>query len=140
MSLWNSYLLALLLLLTGCNECPKDIKWDRDTCERCRMIISDKHFAVLVCAKNQNYVFDDLGCALHWLKKQPWGEETKIWVADYHNGQWLDARSAYYVPGQISPMDYGFGAVPVPEAGSVDFETAKAQILAKGHKAHSPLP
>ena len=43
-----------------------------------------------------------------------------------------NARKAYYVPNKTTPMAYGFGAVALPEPGSVSFEEARKQILAKG--------
>jgi hypothetical protein len=102
------------------------------------MVLSDRHFAAQVRGgpKNKAYLFDDLGCAVHWLKKQPWGEDetTQIWVTDYRNGDWLNARTAYYVGGQITPMDFDFGAVPESVEGSVDFDTAKTQMLKKKKK------
>jgi nitrous oxide reductase accessory protein NosL len=135
------YLLGVLALLISCSSNdtgPVEVKWDRDSCERCRMVLSDRHFAAQVRGgpKNKAYLFDDLGCAVHWLKKQPWGEDetTQIWVTDYRNGNWLNARTAYYVGGQITPMDFDFGAVPESVEGSVDFDTAKTQMLKKKKK------
>ena len=135
------YFLSVIALLNV--SCSNDtgtieIKWDRDGCERCRMVLSDRHFAAQVRGgpKNKAYLFDDIGCAVHWLKKQPWGfdETTQIWVTDYRNGNWLNARTAYYVPGQTTPMDFDFGAMPESVEGSVDFEAAKMQMLAKKHR------
>jgi len=137
------YMLSVVTLLIGCSNNDTgtvEIKWDRDSCERCKMAVSSRHFAAQVRGgpKNKAYVFDDLGCALHWLNKQTWNKTPKIWVTDYRNGQWLDARTAYYVPGQMTPMDFDFGAVAEQVEGSVDFATAKAQMLAKKHKPHKP--
>jgi len=69
MFLWNKhclkkrqhliYLFSIIALLTGCyndNTGPTEIKWDRHTCERCRMVISDKHFAVQVRGGPKNQV------------------------------------------------------------------------------------
>ncbi|MDM8557905.1 nitrous oxide reductase accessory protein NosL [Candidatus Parabeggiatoa sp. HSG14] len=134
------YLLTSLILFSACDDGGiVNIKWDRDSCERCRMVISDPHFAAQLRGgpKNKAYLFDDIGCAVHWLKKQPWGEDenVKIWVKDYRDTEkWLDARKAYYVSQQITPMDFGFGATKKPVKGSIDFETAKTQIMAKTHR------
>jgi len=131
------YLLSIVVFNVSCDNGTQtiEIKWDRDACEHCRMVISDKHFAAQIRggAKNKVYLFDDIGCAVHWLPNQSWGKEksTKIWVANYRNGNWLNARTAYYIPGQTTPMDFGFGAVRELVAGSVNFEIAKAQLLAK---------
>ncbi len=134
---------AQMLWLIGCSEKdpghgPGKIYWDRDTCVRCRMIISDRKYAAQIRGgeKREVYKFDDIGCALFWLKEQniPWADapDTEIWVTDYKTGEWLEARSAHYVVGKTTPMLYGFGALREPVAGSVDFQTMKAAILAKG--------
>ncbi len=36
--------------------------------------------------------------------------DTEIWVADWRDGDWIDARSAHYLAGQQTPMGYGLGA------------------------------
>lgn len=127
-------------LLAACTGEPKtgpvEVKWDRDTCVRCSMALSDKRFAAQVRGgpKHQAYKFDDFGCVVFWLKTQPWGDDaaTEIWVMDLRSGKWIDARKAHYIAGKMTPMAYGFGAVALPEAGSVTYEEARKQILAKG--------
>ena len=141
--------LALLCLapLAGCHLAPEtgpeEIVWDRDTCKRCGMAISDHHFAAQVRGgpKHWAYKFDDVGCALIWLKDQPWAEapDTEIWVADLRSGEWLDARQARFVAGKTSPMGYGFGALKEAAPGSIDFATLRSQILAHGRDAHDLL-
>jgi copper chaperone NosL len=115
---------------------PAEVHWDRDTCKRCNMALSDRHYAAQVRGgpKREAFKFDDIGCALFWLKAQPWAEaaETEIWVNDFRSGEWLDARKAHYLPGKTTPMAYGYGALGHPEAGSVDFATMRAAVLAKG--------
>jgi hypothetical protein len=100
------------------------------------MAVSDRYYAAQVRGgpKREAFKFDDIGCALFWLKEQPWAEaaETEIWVNDFRSGSWLDARKAHYLPGKTSPMAYGFGALAVAEAGSLDFASMKANILARG--------
>lgn len=130
---------AMALFLAACSReqatGPVELKWDRDTCKRCSMAISDRHYAVQVRGgpKNQVFKFDDIGCAVHWLKDQPWGNDTvmEIWVADYRSGKWLDARAAYYVTGKRTPMGYGYGATDEALAGSIGFDEARKQLLAK---------
>ena len=131
-------LTAALLILVACSRDPETgpvrIKWDRDTCVRCSMAISERNFAVQVRGgpKEKVYKFDDIGCAVHWLKNQPWGNDTAIefWVADYRSGKWLDARNARYATGKRTPMGYGFGATTEAPPGSIDFEEARKRILA----------
>ena len=130
---------TMFLLLAACSREPQngpvEIKFDRDTCVHCSMAISDRHYAVQVRGgpKNQTFKFDDFGCAMTWLKDQPWGNDpaTIIWVADFHDGKWLNARTAHYVGGKTTPMAYGFGATPEAAPGSISFDEAMRQVLAK---------
>ncbi len=130
---------ATILLLAACSREPQtgpvEIKFDRDTCVHCGMAISDRHYAVQVRGgpKNQTSKFDDFGCAMTWLKDQPWGNDpsTVIWVADFHDGIWLNARTAHYLGGKTTPMAYGFGATSEAIPGSISFDEARKQVLAK---------
>lgn len=132
--------LAIIPILPACTRDPDHgpgkVHWDRDTCKRCSMAVSDRHYAAQVRGgpKREAFKFDDIGCALFWLKEQPWADaaETEIWVNDFRSGEWLDARKAHYLAGKTSPMAYGFGALAKPEAGSIDFTAMKADILARG--------
>jgi nitrous oxide reductase accessory protein NosL len=120
-----------------------EIKWDRDTCARCSMAISDRRFAAEIVGgpKPTVFKFDDIGCVSFFLRDKlaelPWLAEstTKLWVADVTNQgealKWLDARSAQYI-SKGSPMAYNYGAVSHPQAMSVDFATMRQHVLAKG--------
>ncbi|MFA7242325.1 MAG: nitrous oxide reductase accessory protein NosL [Sulfuricellaceae bacterium] len=139
---WPAWLVLLSLFLSACSGEPKsgpvEIKWDRDGCTHCGMALSDRRFAAQVRGgvKHQAFKFDDIGCAVEWLKKQPWANDatTGIWVMDYRTGKWLDARRARYIGGKTSPMAYGYAAV-TDEPGSIDFEELKKRVLARqSHK------
>jgi len=114
-----------------------EIKWDRDVCTRCKMIISDRRFAAEVCGGPDSACrkFDDIGCALSWLAEQPWHDDsgTRIFVSDYAHPaqQWLDAHAAYYVGDRSSPMGYNFAAMSSTEPGALDFSGLRLR-LSKG--------
>ena len=133
-------LLCLTSLLAGCSpdsgSGPVEVTWDRDACERCRMVLSDRLHAAQVRGGPAGeparvYKFDDLGCAVVWLKDKPWADApaTEIWVNDHRSGQWIDARHAHYLTGQVTPMGYGLGAQTDPAEGALDFARAKAHIF-----------
>jgi copper chaperone NosL len=135
--------LAALLSACGKSGWPEgmaEIKWDRDTCVRCRMAVSDRRFAAQVRGgpKDQFFKFDDIGCVVFWLKEQPWGNDASIrmWVADAASRPdqliWLDPRQARYVAGKTSPMGYNFAAYAQAPADSLAFAEMRELLLQKG--------
>ena len=133
-------LAALGLSLAGCSREPSsgpvEIKWDRETDPRCSMVISDKRFAAQIRDPNRKaWKFDDIGCAMFWLMQQTFSEQTantEYWVSDYRNGNWIDARKAWYLEGKKSPMGYHFAAMAEPEAGAIPYTEMKKRILSRG--------
>lgn len=142
-------LAAALSSLGGCGskgnwpEGMQPIMWDRDTCVRCSMVISDRRFAAEMRGgpKNTVFKFDDIGCAIFWMRDKasayPWMAEaaTRLWVADVtskgNDVRWLEAKTAHYVT-KTSPMGYNFGAVRHPDMGAMDFNAMREHVLAKG--------
>lgn len=139
-----SRLLGLFLtafLLAGCfgepETGPVEIKYGRDTCDYCRMIISDPRYAAQVRGgpNHKAYKFDDMGDAVHFLKTQDWKDDPKVefWVMDSEDAEtWLDARKAFYVAGAPTPMDYGFAAIAKRREGAVAFEEMSKTLLGAG--------
>lgn len=141
-------LTPLAAALSGCKkgnwpEGMAEIVWDRDTCARCKMVISDRRFAVQLRGGPDNAVFkfDDIGCLVFWLRDQadkyPWLADaaTRYWVADFGSKSrdemlWLDPRKAQFIT-KSSPMGYNFAAVPLPLPGSLDFTDMRQHTLAK---------
>jgi nitrous oxide reductase accessory protein NosL len=117
---------------------PQPIHYDREVCEICNMIISDPHFAAEArTPEGELHKFDDIGDAIHWMIRQDWykaGKQPKeFWVMNMRDGKtWLDARKAWYLPKQISPMDYGYGAVAEKADGAVSFEEMKKAVIKRG--------
>ncbi|MGE5516711.1 MAG: protein NosL [Bacteroidota bacterium] len=130
---------VLLLLAGGCSgehRGPEAVKLGRDTCELCRMIISDVRFAAEIRGGNRGklVMFDDIGCAVRWLQDVTWKDapETEFWVMDSRSGTtWLDARKASYVPGTQTPMDYGFAAIAQSETGTAPYAVMAEKVLAR---------
>jgi copper chaperone NosL len=138
---WRFLLSILFLSFAACSgppdSGPVEVKWDRDVCDRCSMVLSDRHHSAQVRAtpvagkRSKVYKFDDIGCALLWIDDKAWRDDpkTEIWVNDHRNGAWIDARSAYYISGQVTPMEYGIGAQSEPADQALNFEQARLQIF-----------
>ena len=92
------------------------IKWDRDTCVVCNMVISDRRFAGEMRGgpKNTVFKFDDLGCIAFWLNDKaadyPWMREpaTRLWVADV-NSRGKDMQLARRAQGALRRQDIADG-------------------------------
>ncbi|MBF0447668.1 MAG: protein NosL [Magnetococcales bacterium] len=134
----------LAWLIAGCDQSPPqgpaEIRWDRDTCERCRMLISDRQFAAQYRdAKTKVHLFDDLGEMILAIQTiDPQLKPVTAYVSDIETGLWLEAGQAYYSSGHITPMGFGYGAHESPLADRVDFRTV-AQWIAQGKKG-APTP
>jgi copper chaperone NosL len=136
------HIIALLLAGTtfGCskqNSGTEEIHYGRETCAKCGMVISDPRFAAEIRGGPQLQLakFDDAGCAANWLETQTWRSEstTQFWVMNSDTAKdWLQARSAFYLPGQVSPMNYGFAAISSTRKTAVDFAAMRQSALAKG--------
>lgn len=147
----SRFLLSLVILgfLAGCSSDPgtgpAEVKWDRDVCERCRMVLSDRLYSAQIRGgaegqKTKVYRFDDIGCAVLWLEQQPWHGDprTEIWVNDYRTGAWIDARAAYYVRDRITPMAYGLGAQADPVPGALSYAQALEHVHLVEQRFNSP--
>ena len=136
-------LIAIVLLgLASCGGQPDDgpieVRWDRDACQRCRMVLSDRlhsaqiRYTVPDKKRSRVKLFDDIGCAVLWLDEQDWDQQRKaaaqIWVNDWRNGDWINARTATYIKGQVTPMEYGLGAQTDTTPDGIGFEQARRHI------------
>ena len=144
----ESTLLGLLLIaLSACSRQPEtgpvEIHFDQDTGAYCRMMISDPRFVAEIryfpAGKHSRVAkFDDIGCAVSWLKDKPFANDpkTEIWVADYRNKKWIDARTATYVPMPSTPMDYGLAAQSDKAKNGMDFAAATKKIAEVEAREH----
>ena len=101
---------ACILLLTACaNSRPAEIAFDSDTCVRCHMQISDRHYAAaVVTRKGRTLKFDSIDCLRAYLADaNAKADAESIWVADFaHPGVMLAVEKARFadVVAARSPM------------------------------------
>lgn len=138
---------GMVLAISACSEKttgPAEVKWGRETCEYCGMIIDDPHFAAQLRGGTDRraHKFDDLGDAVLYMAKQGWADDPSVefWVGGAETGQWTDGRKAFYASGYHTPMGHGFGAVEAGKAGAIDFAAMKDAVLAKGSTSRCEPP
>ena len=146
-------IIPFFLALTGCGEekttGADKVRWDREICARCAMAVSDRNYSAQVRGgregkKSKVYKFDDLGCAVIWLDKQNWKDDarTEVWVNDHRDGKWINAKTAWYVRMNNTPMDYGLGAQTEKAEGALNYDQANVHIykVEERFNSHSAQP
>ena len=120
------------LFLIGCQQgnkeqLPVDFVWDRVVCQECKMALSDPHYSAQVIDPNgKAYYFDDIGCAILWLRRQPWQDKSRTWINDFNTTDWIDAKKANWMYGNPrTPMGYGFTATLSQVENVLKYETVK---------------
>jgi copper chaperone NosL len=122
-------LLGLLLVLGACRDTNDavDPVWGKHACQHCKMVVSDARSAAqLLTPEGDRFFFDDVGCMTEYLsagRAQP----KHAWVRD-QAGSWVDTRTAKFVPGASTPMDYGFVA---DSSGTLDFAAVRQRVAAQ---------
>ncbi len=114
----------MMLFLLGCEKKidngPANIHWDRDMCDRCVMVLSDRKNTLQLKDPNTGRVFkfDDIGCMALWFEEEniAYKNSVKIWITDSITGEWIDAREAFYTTENITPMGFGFSGYKSKEA------------------------
>ena len=131
--------ISTLVFFAGCSNevdlSPRKVHFDRDVCDRCKMVISVKNYVAQVInpKDGKHYNFDDIGCAVNWFKEKEieWENEAVIYIADADTSEMIDARKAFYVDGANSPMDFGFAAYKNSqyERENFGYEQVKIRLL-----------
>ena len=111
-----------LIMLGACKTAgPASIAYDADTCTRCHMQISDRHFsAVLVTRHGRSLKFDSIDCLrAYYAEPNVAADVASIWVADFvHPGVLLPSdRAKYFDAGASrSPMGKTHGWAALSDA------------------------
>jgi copper chaperone NosL len=110
--------ISLILLVFSCSKEKAEVKpvrvyYGEDTCDLCKMIINEEEFSAQAILEGGDAAkFDDIGCAMHYLKANPQSKVIAIFVKDYGTKEWIRGEGAYYVVTKNikTPMGYGIVA------------------------------
>ena len=126
--------IVISVMAMGCTpreETLPRIRYGEETCDRCRMIISERRFASAY-RTNDNILrkFDDLGCAV--LHRAEQDEQIKqFWAYDYEETAWLDKAQAFFVHSKdlLTPMGYGIVALKTETEARRLMENTNGRIV-----------
>ena len=114
-SLKQIALVAVVALAAACGvkaDGPPEIQVDRTACAHCTMLVSEPRYAAAYrTADGEAQVFDDIGCLLDALGKEP-KAPARYWFKDANDGAWIDGDAASFVLSDAirTPMSGGITA------------------------------
>lgn len=98
----------------GSDDEPPEIRYGREECSYCRMIVSEERFAAALTAGTGRAVFDDVGCLVAYLGERE-VTDPAIWVHDHAERGWLPASEAWFVRNPAGGTPMGSGLVAFAE-------------------------
>lgn len=136
---------AAFLALPGCGQStgPVEVRWGKEPCAYCGMLVDDPRFAAQIRdPKGKVFKFDDLGDAVLWLAQRDFAQHPGIefWVGDSEKKGWVEARTAFYRSDLHTPMAHGFGAVAEHRDGLIPYAEMSATVLARGSTTRCETP
>ncbi len=114
---------------------PPVLRYGQERCAYCTMSIDDARFASAwrTPGRTERH-FDDIGCMVNAYRRESLPPETRLWVHDYTNEDWLDANEATFVvaPTIKTPMAYGVAAFATAAEAATTVPAAKATLAWTG--------
>jgi copper chaperone NosL len=132
--MWAAVAAASGGLAPGCAAAPAGpptIRYGEAVCARCGMTINEARFAAAVRTRGGEAVrFDDIGCLATFLRN-PAAAPAAIFVHDYEQEHWMDARRATFVATEalLTPMGYGLAAFDRRDAAEAFARTHAGVVL-----------
>jgi copper chaperone NosL len=126
---WFAVWLPIMVAVGGCSQTsarPADVDTRYDACARCRMVVSNVHFAAQLAAPREEPVFfDDIGCLRDFLASRPrLPPATVAYVADHRTGAWVRAAQAVFTRADALDTPMGSHLMAHADAASRDADSA----------------
>ncbi|MDD3475903.1 MAG: hypothetical protein PHI38_03460 [Sulfurimonas sp.] len=133
--------LIFLLFISACSSSDATTSENKKSCPKCNMPLpsSNIHTAKLQDA-SQNYYFDDFGCLVLWAKEKNISlDGKKIEVFSNDTNRYIDAKMAYFIINDKTPMNYGFGAYENEVSNSIKSDEVELKMLRGEHMANPKI-
>ncbi|MBE0490985.1 MAG: hypothetical protein IBX44_01910 [Sulfurospirillum sp.] len=118
---------------------PLEFKDNTLQCPQCHMyLVGKKDTAQIITADYKTHFFDDVGCAILWMRDQNIElESVKFWVFTRDTKEYINAYDAFYSLIDDTPMHYGFGAYAKNQSNLIDFNAMRLKML-RGENLSDP--
>ena len=131
-------LLFVALFTAGCSakaDGPPAIQVDRTACAHCTMLVSDERFAAAYeTAAGESRVFDDIGCLLEAVGREPQAETLRFWFHDARTSEWMRGEEAVFVQADRIKTPMGGGIVAYRASQDPAAIRSIRELLAKSEK------
>jgi copper chaperone NosL len=120
---------------------PEPVRYGRDACARCRMLLSEPGFAGEIRDARGNLArYDDLGCLLGALREAH--TQTQAWVEDHRSRALVPLLSAALVAGGSvrTPMGHGIVAFADAQDARAFAEERGARVVPLEELLRTPGP
>ena len=103
------YASLIVGVVAGCASLAPANVQSGDSCYRCHRVIQDTRLAAEIVEQGgqiaTSYPFRTAGCMAKYLKANPGGKSSTIYVTDYKTGHMLAADSAWFAPTTLTSAD-----------------------------------
>jgi hypothetical protein len=103
------YASLIVAVVAGCATVTPVKVQSGDSCYRCHRVIQDTRLAAEIMEQGgqiaTTYPFRTAGCMAKYLKVNPAGKSSTIYVTDYKTGHMLEADSAWFAPTTLTSAD-----------------------------------
>jgi hypothetical protein len=103
------YALLTVAVVAGCASVAPIKLQSGDTCYRCHRVIQDTRLAAEIMDEGDrvatSYPFRTSGCLAKYLKANPTGKSSTVYVTDYHTERMIEAGDAWFVPLTLTSAD-----------------------------------
>lgn len=88
-----------LFFIQACSSEPEPIKYGHDSCEHCKMLISDHNYgAELITKKGKIFKFDSIECLADYQKTLSNEEIHSMWVVNFYPpNELINIKNAYFL-------------------------------------------
>jgi copper chaperone NosL len=108
---------------------PPILRYGRDRCDFCGMIISDPRYAAAARQGPEVWRYDDIGCMLAHAGPAIAEGKAAGFARDAGTEQWLGARVAVYVRSASVQTPMGSGIVAFADAGAARTAHPQAPVV-----------
>ena len=112
----------ICFIFVSCQKAPEPISYSNDSCDNCKMTISDPKFgAELITNRGKIYKFDSIECLSAFYGSMKEEEIHSVWVTDYLTPEkFINTADAYFLVSEKLKSPMGLNISAFADQNSLD--------------------